>query len=86
MPLPGTLNQEAKIPQVPPAPSWLCYQATFLAHVKQLGIITETESKQEEQQMYKDKQIDWQEAVRGDAVQLQCLQKTGRFLTIPVEK
>lgn len=54
--------------------------------MKQLGIITETESKQEEQQMYKDKQIDWQEAVRGDAVQLQCLQKTGRFLTIPLEK
>lgn len=58
VPLPGTPNQKAKIPQVPPAPSWLRYQATFLAHVKQFGIITVTESKQEEQQMYKDKQID----------------------------
>lgn len=49
----GILNQEAKILQVPPAAFWLCCQVTFLAHVKQLGIITVKKSKQEEQQMYK---------------------------------
>lgn len=36
---------------------WLCCQATFLAHVKQLGIITVKKSKQEEQQMHRNKQI-----------------------------
>lgn len=57
VPLPGILNQEAEILQVPPAVSWLCCQVTFLAHVKQLGIITVKKSKQEEQQMHKNKQI-----------------------------
>lgn len=51
--LPGILNQDAKIPQVPPAVSCLYSQATFLAHVKELGIITVKKSKQEEQQMHK---------------------------------
>lgn len=57
VPLPGILNQEAKTLQVPPAAFWLCCQVAFLAHVKQLGIITVKKSKQEEQQMHKNKQI-----------------------------
>lgn len=59
VPLPGILNQEAKDTAGPEdtAVSWLCCQVTFLAQVKQLGIITVKKSKQEEQQMHRNKQI-----------------------------
>lgn len=71
--LSGILNQDAKIPQVAPAVFWLCSQVTFLALVKQLGIITVKKFKvrgaADEQE--KNKQIDYQEAIKGDAIQLQ---------------